>query len=273
MANQAVTPKTVVVHGNVFDRVILFGDAYGGTTVSYWLDSRFSDAGPYVFTLEWAEHANGEFELVAGPTAGGTLIDAVRRRYSKLQHSVYRVKVTSAVGSYYSDVVQASGNLNRHDFLIAREIVRKEYLALTQYTGTEGRYLARKQWGAICTRCVDHDTGMVTESHCPECYGTGFTGGYYDASTFWVAEETVDRQSMRQDGVGVRSDQVQLVRTVAYPYLTTKDIWVNFATDERWSIEKIQEVAAIRGKSLVVALELRLIALGDIAYEIPFIGA
>lgn len=257
-------------HGGVFERVITTFRVRGGTVVNYWLDAiRFDTPGPYAFFLEWAEHPDADFIQVAGPTSGNLLVDLQPRKWSKLPQSVYRVLVSTSSGDFLSDAVYALGQLNLHDFLIVRAIIRREYLLLTQYTGTKGLYLARMQWGELCPVCTDHNTEMVTDSHCAVCFGTGFVGGYHAPSTLFLGEERTKVRAHREGNIGVRADQSQVVRGVACPFLTAKDIWINLSTDERWSVESKQELAAFRGKPLVYAVELRLIEPNNIAYDLP----
>lgn len=268
-------PLPITEHSGVFDRVIVYPDpaTRGGNIAAWWLNSRkFTESGPYVFYLEWAEHPDADFAEVAGPTTESTLTDATQRRYSKLPHSVYRVRVNTPGGDYYSSPHPVMGNLNRHDYLLTREIIRREYLSLLRYTGTAGSYLARKQWGELCPDCTDYNTDMPVNSHCLTCYGTGITGGYHSASVLYVGEDRLEVRAERNDTTGPGAPQTQLVRAVACPYLTSKDIWVHGGTGERWSIEKVTEQAAIRGVPLVWSVELRLIEPNSIVYDIGLSG-
>jgi len=271
MSNDNPTPLPITAHSNIFDRITIIPDVRGGTVITWSVDSRCTIEGPYAFTVEWAEHPDAASREVVGLAGSAlTITDTTIRRFSKLPHSVYWVTITGADNIlHYSDPVSALGNWNRHDFLIGREIVRREYLALTRYTGTHGIYLGRLQWGTICTTCSDWDTNMPTDAHCPTCYGTGFVGGYHAPSELWLGEDRLAIHSKRQDNIGVRNDQAQMVRAVACPYLTAKDIWVNTDTDERWSIESKRELVSLRGRPLVYGVEIRLIELGNIAYDIP----
>ena len=266
-------PLDVYTHNGIFDRVILTPHMLGGTIATYWLDNRAVIAaevqGPYNFYLEWAEHPDDDFITVAGPSVDNILIDTEQRRWSKLPHSVYRIRLEASNGVFYSDVNPVTGELNRHDWLIAKEIIRREYLRLQRYVGTEGLYLGRMQWGPLCTECTDYNTEMVSNPNCTTCYGTGFIGGYYPASTLWVGEDRTNVRSQRQDGVGVVNDQSQTARVVAFPFLTAQDVWVNPTTGERWIIQTKQEVAAMRGKPLIWDIELRLEQPGSIIYSIP----
>lgn len=258
-------------HSGVFERVIanvlsMRGDAL----VTWWLDEqRFTDPGPYDFYLQWAERQGGEFVDVAGPTSGNSLFDPEPRQFAKIPLSAYRVRLATPLGEYFSDPVLALGSWNRHDYLIARDVVRREYLRLTRYVGSRGSHLARRSWGTKCPRCTDFHTGMVADSNCNVCYGTGFVGGYYLPITLWVEQGTVEIREKHDESAGVRADTVQTARAVAFPYLVSKDVWVNDETDARWSIESKRVLAELRGVPLVLGIELRLFEPSSVAYEIP----
>jgi len=110
---------------------------------------------------------------------------------------------------------------------------------------------------------------MVNNADCAVCYGTGFVGGYHSPSTLWLGEDRLGVDTVRKDGVGMVSNQKQVVRAVACPFLTSDDVWANLGTGERWFIGAKTEVASYRGKPLVYAVEIRLIPPDDIAYTIP----
>ncbi len=269
MAREGPTPTPIVVHGDVFDRVIVTPHILGGSSVTWELDDKIDVEGPYAFYLEWAEHPDAEWVEVAGPAADSILVDTEQRRFSKLPHSVYRVRLETPTGLLYSDVNPLMGSWNRHDFLIAREVIRREYLALKRYTGTRGRYLARKQWGEVCTECTDYDTGQVTDAHCPTCFGTGIVGGYHAASDLWLGEDLKADREKREDGVGMVANIAQMARAVACPFLTSEDVWISLATDERWAIQQKRKLVMLRGKPLVWNVELRLVPPSDVIYTIP----
>lgn len=261
-------PLTIIPHNDVFNRVIINFSTNGGTVVTYWLSPNFNRPGPYQFFLEWAENPNADFVEVAGPTTGNYLTDNQRRKWSKLFHSVYRVRLDTPSEQFFSDPVYPFSNLNYHQFLTAKEIIRREYLRLIKYAGTKGYYLARKQWGEICSNCVDFNTGMVTKSDCLECFGTGFVGGYHSPSVLYIDDGLVSSRAQRDPIRSVIAERRMTARAVACPYVTSKDVWVNADTDERWSIEAIREIGAL-GRPLIYQIELRLIEPDNIIYQFP----
>lgn len=269
---QGITQNSLPIqpHRRVFDRILVIPSTLDGAQVSWELDTRnFKDAGPYNFTLQWAENNNASYIDVAGPTSGNFLVDNERRLFSKLPYSVYRIKLVTAQDEYYSDPEPILGKWNRHDYLLAKDIVRREFVRLKKFTGTQGLYLGRKQWGTACNNCLDELTGMPTQAHCTVCYGTGYIGGYYTPVEFWVTEDTINMREQTDPNRNVTSDQVQMVRVVAAPYLTAKDVWINTTTDERWFVESKKELAVIRGRPLVTAVELRKVEPDNVVYTLP----
>lgn len=255
----------------LFDRVVVFPTFNYGSSVSVYLNERklASVPGPYTFYLEWAEHVNADFVQVGDGTDLTVLYDDDNRVFSKLPHSVYRVRLETDTVISYSEPANITGNWNRHDYLIAREVVRREYVAMQRYTGTRGFYLARKVWGEICSACADYNTQEPTNSHCETCFGTGFVGGYNNADVFYLVEDRTGGREERQDSVGVVTNKTQTARAIAYPYITSKDIWISAESDKRWSIEGQNELVAMRGIPIVYGLQLRLIEPGNIIYSVP----
>lgn len=257
-------------HTRVFDRIVVTPNVRGGTTVAYGLDTvRFRESGPYTFFLEWAEVPDGEFIEIDGPEYGAVLVDDYQRRFTKSPHSAYRIRLETPDNIYYSDPDQLLGTWNRHLYLTVKDVIRREYLRMTRYTGTRGLYVPRKQWGVLCPRCRDYNTDMTTDAKCVVCFGTRFVGGYYAPVSLWMDEDRTPTRARREDGVGVVADQTQTARAVACPFLNAKDLWFNVTTGERWIVQSTHEIVSVQGKPVVYAVELRLAHPASIIYDLP----
>lgn len=256
----------------LFERVLVNTLTPTWTEIVWAVDRRFPYAQPWTFQPQWAPHADTadeEWEDVGSPTALTTAIDPVQRYYSKQPDSVYRVRLSCADGVGYSDPVRALGSWNKKEYLLAREICRREYLMLKKYTGTEGKYFARRRSGTKCPVCLDWNTGEVINSECEVCFGVGLTGGYYPASTVWIGEDNVSSRIQTDPNAGQKNDQTQKGRMVAYPQAQTEDFWANPTTGERWFLQTIAEAAAVRGIPLVWNVELRLAPADSPVYSLP----
>ena len=65
------------------------------------------------------------------------------------------------------------------------------------------------------------------------------------------------------------ADKQMVVRSVSYPYVESKDIWVSTDNDTRWEVNGFQEVVIMRTRPIVLNLELRLAPASDIIYDFP----
>lgn len=183
----------------------------------------------------------------------------------------YRV-IMSIEGEEFVSVPQAAlGVWNRHDYLIARDIVRKEYLRLQKFAGTNGQLLKRRITGVVCTECVDWDTNQPTSPFCGGCFGTGFENGYYNGVPYMF---DLNRTGSFADSNGTTgtNDTRKIrngVRSVAYPRIDTYDVWVDADKNKRYIIWELDHAEEIRGKPLVYSVQLKELSGNRIEYQIP----
>lgn len=202
--------------------------------------------------------------------------DVCKRNWATLIEAYYRVRLVlpgvPGCPTFKSQPVRANGVLDRRDWLVAREIIRKEYVQ-QKYEGTRGHLLVRKKFGQACPRCLDWDTKEVTDSDCPTCYGTGLVGGYYPAVPYTI---TVDGGWNRRivDGDpprGTASDIVKRGRVILYPAIDTRDVWVRGDNGERYIVDNYTVIAQIKSLPLVAQATIKLAPMTDIVYSIPLV--
>jgi len=183
----------------------------------------------------------------------------------------YRVVANDGTTDFYSQPESMYGVLSRHDWLLAREVVRKEYLALRKFHGTLGYLLKRREYGAVCTNpaCRDWDTEQPTISNCPLCFGTGFLRGYYDAIPFWVDFSAAETAKDVVQPFGTMDPTVRAGRCVAYPLLDTYDLWVDADKNLRFVIRKLKTAVELRGRCLVYVAEFNALPHGRTEYQVP----
>lgn len=210
--------------------------------------------------------SGGDWQEIAGPlTDTCHYVDTVKWNWNKDKNTFYRVRFNlNEEGWQLSTPAQAVGKWSRSDYLKAKEICRREYL-LMRVAGEEGELLKRKEWGTRCS-CVDYDTEEVVSSKCPKCLGTGIIGGYYAPITLPALAEPHGKQtSFTQTGLKQQEDKV--IRVVAYPLISTNDIWINVNSNERWQVRQVVAVAEVRGLPIVQKLALKLLPQTDIIYS------
>jgi len=270
--------NSVPVARNPFFEIYVKNRPRGGTIVYWGLRRDFLGRGPYTFELQWAESNEADWETVTAVVDTYWAEDPERRLFAKAKESWYRIKLsyftpTGDPREEYSTPHQATGVWNKRDWLVARDICRKEQLLAKKFTGRAGYILKRKVWGEVCPECADYDTGEVSNGHCPVCFGTGKRGGYWPGhlTYAWEMQSGASQQKKINDNVGMVNNRGTKMRALAYPNFESYDIFVDEQTGERFVIREVSNVANIKGIPLVNVCEFRLAPYTDIVYEVPIV--
>jgi hypothetical protein len=260
----------------VFERVTVDYIVTGCARVEWTISSHFHDPEPWEFQLQVAEAdiASANWIDVGPPVTNSFFTtDPNQRWYGKEENAFYRVKLTTPNGTYFSSSISTEGKLPFKLWNFAREIVRKEILRLRALgVGIEGWLLKAKRSGVPCTQCLDPRTGEVTDSNCATCYGQRWVGGYYTPiptifGDIAPSNSYLNRQIEGGEGmVNVRTTQGIFV---ASPFIAMNDVWVNKTSDDRYHIHNVDPLTHVRGVSLIVKAELRLIPSDNIIYRFP----
>lgn len=258
-------------------KAVWVDNLFRGGSIIYWtMEESFQPGGSAVFQAQWGRTTNGEFTDISITPVENTFYtyDPEQHLYAKQIDLYYRVRVTTASGTFYSDAARADGGMPARDWRIAREIIRKEYLNLVKNPdGMRGCLHKRRTWGDRCSLCTDYDTAQVDNSRCSVCFGTGIVGGYYPPVDFWVLPMSPPKQRVqRDDSRGMVGDLTEGVRCVAYPFVETGDIWISADDDRRYSVQGAATAVRIRRKALVQQLELRLAPASHIVYDLDLDG-
>lgn len=252
----------------------------GVTSVWWELDRRFRAPLPYAFQLQVGDTGNPnatDWQDV-GTTGINTCFaqDDERRRgtYGKSLTTHYRVLLTAGDGiKYVSMPVSTYGTLNERDWLMAREIVRKERLRHS-LVSVEGFLLKRMRYGDPCDRCLDELDGTISDSKCPVCNGTGFKVGYHPPTPLTVDmnPQAVVELLKGTEPPGPTAIVDNFIRVLGFPMLAMNDIWVDGRSDQRWIFGEISNMAEWRHVPLVVTTKVKLLPGTDQAYRIPVGG-
>jgi hypothetical protein len=257
-----------------FHEIVIKNNPLGGTLVTWGLGRSFCDPGPYLFELQWAETTNGTWETVqTGPISDTYFaVDETRRLFAKEIESYYRVIMTTGTTTYISYAKGANSFWSKRDWLLGREICRKERLLAKKFVGWEGYLLKRKIWGPKCPRCADFDTDEVNESCCTICFGTGVVGGYWEGyPTFVYNMEGGPTQFKEfEDNTNMKEDvMMQNMRILAYPHISTNDIFVHTGSGRRYFVRPVKVGATVKGVPIIYRVTLALIPYTDPAYTVP----
>lgn len=269
----------------VFSRILIVVQPLGGSTITWGLKSGFQAKGPFHFFVDFGRSGTDEWEtLNQSPIVDGCMYyDTKQRHWDHLADWYYRLRlvlpsVPDEHGNptvHKSQPQHASGIWAKRDWLIAREICRKEYLYQRKRVNVtaSGYILKRRRWGTPCPVCLEFDTREVQNAHCEICYGTGFVKGYFPAIDFTVSYLNQWPRGFKRDPqISLRNDVSRIGRAVNYPYLDKHDIFVRKDSGERFVLWEIQNMAEVGQIPIVVFLELRLAPTTDILYTVPLFG-
>ncbi len=241
--------------------------------VQWVLDRTFIEPGPWTFTL-LRFHNPTETESVGLEVATAQdaylLEDRSADPGSFGVNLSYGVRLQDGNGVIYeSQRVTTQSYWGKRDWLLAREIVRKDTLLLQKKVGVRGWLLKRRITGDPCPRCVGPD-GAITDPQCPVCYGTGVVGGYYPAYEYWVCMSASKRLVRLTSDKGLIAANTESAWGHAYPTVDPQDIWVNYHTGDRYRVQsEVAETVRHRGIPLRIEMSLNLQPNSSSIYNVP----
>ena len=150
--------------------------------------------------------------------------------------------------------------------LARKEILRQKRIVLEKLSGRKFFVLRRRTWGDHCTKCWDTVLFRAADPYCPECYGTGWTQGYFSPIPFYgMITPSPERNQIMMFGEWKPSDT--LLEMLSYPILREKDV-VADDSGNRWVAVQIQKVEKL-GFLLEQKVQLALIENDDVVYILP----
>ena len=260
---------------DVFERTSIKFSPAGGTRVEWELSRLISDPGPYYFTLQGAKSSADTADFInIGPPAINTwfLIDDESRVYGKDLDWCYRVKLTTALRTYYSTTITADSGVDYRTWRIVRELIRKEKLRLSKYAGLETAVIfKRKITAQRCPRCADPLTDEAIDGNCPVCFGTSLLNGYYSAVPIFIElPVATEAQKIDIESTGTKTQStVQNCRVVGDVVVAATDVIWDKGSGRRYIVHEYTELATMRGYNIVAAVNLRMAPFTDVVYTIP----
>jgi uncharacterized protein YqgQ len=264
----------------VFKRVTVDYSVKNVTRVEWGFRKCFLDPQPWVFTLQ--VNRNGGDEGTDWTDVGVPItntfqaFDDEQRIYGKDMRIVYRVKLETAIDTYYSEPATVLGLLSKRQWLQARAIIRRHTIRPRFLTDFPGKLFKRKIFGSPCTDCVDDLTGGITNSDCEACNGTGIIDGYWHAVDNAMYDLSPEVHNVHRDNQlqrGTVNDNAVRGKFVALPMINRNDIWIDDASDRRFAVHVVQNTAEINQVPIICTAELRLLEFSNVAYSIPVEGS
>ncbi len=214
----------------------------------YWFDratvkwSIPDDWGDCSFNVYRSEAETGPFEkLNSTPMVSLVFSDTTSRKFSKYHQDYYIVEAIlhdKNNALLRSEPYSWDRQQTRWVELRSIEIQRRFWLMLRKFIGVESIVFKRKTFGRRCNTCWDHRNHKVTNDQCPECYGTGWSGGYLQPySTLIQYDATPNNVELSAYG---RNEPNSIVgMTIAFPNLDDWDIVYRQKDHRFYRIDKV----------------------------------
>jgi hypothetical protein len=254
-----------------FTKVTVLPSYAEGFTFTWEISKGFADPLPWRFTVEEGPGSDGPWTALSPEVVNIFAYVEIDKRRVLTKDLVlfFRIKLETPQGTYYSEVRTPYGDLNRREYLISRDIMRREVLQQRTMAGIQAILWVKNIYGLKCPFCRDPITGDITTTNCKYCLGTGYlppyTGPYHIWATFSPTSRNIE---VKSDGEGLQQVYSWQVRMIGFPYVKDQDIVVDLAQDKRYIVDGIQHLMEIRRISLVQTLRVLELPMSDPVYKL-----
>ena len=240
-----------------------------GFTFAWEVIGSLLDPGPWYFTVEQAPAPAGPWTALSPVIQVYRWSEEKPRRVSKDEVLYFRVRLQTPKAIYYSATIMPYGDLNRREYLLVRDIMRREVLHASTLAGVQNQLWLVSTFGPRCTVCLDPITGGVRDSACKACFGTGRAPAYHGPYATWCLYTPVTRTTqMSEDGTGTRQPRDFELRLIGSPPLKKNDLIVDTRTDKRYYVDVVKVVSEIRRVPAVQTAAVREVPTSDVAYKV-----
>ena len=240
-----------------------------GFTFLWDISQSFSDPGPWTFTVEEGPGHEGPWTIISPVLTNTYAWSEVNKKriVNKDLILFFRVIMSTSKGTYVSHVRTPYGDLDRRDYLIVREIMRREVLQQSTLAGIQALLWTRALWGPKCTECTDPFTGSIVNTNCGKCLGTGRIPPYHGPYPIWTTFSPTKRNTENKpDGTGTVQLYTWDIRMVGFPYAKDNDIVIDIAADKRYVVDGMANLTEIRRVPVVQVLHAKELPTSDPAY-------
>ena len=212
-----------------------------------------------------------EMEEIATDLFMNSYVDDGLSSYSNNRLWFYRVIATNIdTGDTITSTIKYEHYKSDKIFM---DVVRRDRLVLypvrdkRPLVGVKCFLYPQKSWGSKCHVCWDSVKSRVRDDKCPECYSTGYSGGYFDPSWFY-ADFTPDSKFVNlMDYFEIQPSQ-SACWTTNYPPLSPRDVIIE-EDGRRWIVVDVV-ITEYRRKRYRQLAHLDKIDRDDIKYQIPY---
>jgi hypothetical protein len=255
-----------------FDKVNVLPSYEKGFTFLWTISPGFSDPLPWKFHVEEGHTDDGPWTDLSGEVQDiFAWVEPTRRRIqaTKDPNLFFRVSMSTPNGTYYSHIVTPHGDLDRREYLIVQDIMRRVVLEQAYLAGVCVKIYVKAAWGAPCNDCRDPISGAVTNPDCQKCFGTGRAPGYHGPYEVYGTFGTQSRDKQQKKD-GPKQQYTRTLRLVGFPAIKDDDIVVDPSDDKRYIVDGVQHETEIRKIPVVQRANVHELPTSDPAYKLEF---
>lgn len=228
-----------------------------------------NDTGPWIFKVQEGKSPTGPWETISPDIVNAySWKEKDREPVNKSNILYFRVLLSTRDASYASPVIQPYGTLSRRDFLVAREVMRQAVLHSKGMAGIECLVYLLSTTGPKCTHCIDPITGMVRDSHCKYCLGTGRDPAFNGPYPIWADFSEDNQHKTETDKTGTVEKKSFQVKVIGNPCLKHGDVLVDPSSDKRYYIDVVAVTAEMRRVPVIQTLVVDEVPQTDKIYDL-----
>lgn len=242
----------------------------GGFLYSWEISGGFDDPGPWTFVVQRGHTSEGPWETISPELENvvAWMDEGGKDLYGKSDVLHFRAVLSTPRGRYFSHPMHPYGDLPRREYLLAREIMRREALRARILAGVECDVYVRSTFGPKCTHCIDPVTGDVRDSHCRHCMGTGRDPAYFGPHRMMLSFSTDSSHAKRNSNDGTHETRAFEAIAIGNPVLKKGDVVIDRAQDKRYVVGVASVVSEVRRVACLQRLGFDEAPLSDSIYRI-----
>ena len=254
---------------HIFTDLIITPGYSRGFRYQWEIAGDFRDPGPWEFTVQEGPSPDGPWTVIS-PVLKNIFSwhEEHRAPVNKSNVLYFRVSLKTKSDSYESPVIQPYGTLNKRDFLLAREVMRQSILHSRGMAGMQCKVYLLSTFGPRCKKCLDPITGMIRDSHCKHCFGTGRDPAYHGPYDMWMNFSEDAQHQTDTDKNGTIEKKSFQVTAIGNPVLKHGDIIVVPSSDKRYYIDTAAMTTEIRRVPIIQTLAVEEAPQTDKIYDI-----
>lgn len=236
---------------------------YNGFTFRWTVDPAFHAPHPWQFVVQETKD-DATWEDISAPIEDAYVYQEHRRRlYPRVNTVKFRILSVADGTEYVSFARSPYAVLNRREFLLSREIMRKELLLLKRSSGVPIVLYKNSFFSDFPAEGKDPITDSITDPDYE--IPSGYYGPYDLYGKFEPQVRTINQDD---SGKGFEEQHMFKVRTIGFPYISAHDIVFDDVEDRAFHVEEAKDVAEYRRMPIVQELTVKEMVKSDPVYRL-----